>query len=79
MSDQTTIALNLLREKRNNLIKQSDIYILPDYPHQSDLIREKWYTYRKQLRDLPSFVIPSLNNDGTLDETSFSWPIPPNQ
>lgn len=41
MTDQTSIVLNLLCKKINNLIKQSNIYVLPKFHHQNYYIREK--------------------------------------
>ena len=39
------------RRKRNNLLKQSDIYMLPDFPI-TELKRQEWVTYRQALRDI---------------------------
>lgn len=72
-----TTAMDLLRAKRNQLLKDSDVYVLPDYPHNSDFVKQEWYKYRTSLRELPSTSNPSLLSDGTLDDSSVCWPLPP--
>jgi hypothetical protein len=37
-----------MREKRNQLLQETDFRALPDYPN-----RDKWITYRQTLRQLP--------------------------
>ena len=39
-----------MRQKRNQLLKDSDFRVLPDYPHTN---KEAWVLYREQLRALP--------------------------
>ena len=39
-----------LRDMRNAMLEASDVKVAPDMP---DEIRNKWLTYRQQLRDLP--------------------------
>ena len=48
------MATKALRRKRDRLIKDSDPYSLPDFPHASEEVRQSWLTYRQALRDLPS-------------------------
>ena len=43
----------LIRNKRNELLKESDWTQLNDCP-LSDLKKQEWATYRQELRDLPS-------------------------
>lgn len=43
--------LNLFRVERNALLKDSDLYVLPDYPHKTEEIKEKWIIYREALRN----------------------------
>lgn len=62
------LALEYLRKKRNWLIKQTDIYSLPDFPFDSQLEKQSWLDYRKALRELPS---------KTTDPTNPVWPTPP--
>jgi hypothetical protein len=62
------LALENLRRKRNFLIKGSDVYSLPDYPHSTPEKKQEWLDYRQALRDLPST---------TEDPTNVVWPIAP--
>jgi hypothetical protein len=62
------LALENLRRKRNFLIKGSDVYSLPDYPHPTPEVRQAWFDYRQALRDLPST---------TEDPANPVWPVPP--
>jgi len=42
---------DLMREERNQLLKESDYTVLPDFP---SLNKQSWLDYRQQLRDFPS-------------------------
>ena len=53
-----------MRQERNQLLKDSDFRVLPDYPHTR---KESWVLYRQQLRDFPETWV---------DETT-SFPSPP--
>ena len=66
----------LLRKKRDQLLVESDIKVLPDSP-MTDSKRNEWKTYRQALRDLPATSTPKLNNQEQLDESSFIWPTKP--
>lgn len=70
------IAIELLREQRNIILKRSDIYVLPDFPHSSDNVRQNWITYRNNLRELTNTQTPNLGINGEL--TNVTWPIDPN-
>lgn len=70
-------AMRLLREKRNSLLQESDVYVLPDFPHPDEATKQAWLTYRQQLRDFPENSSPQLTLSLELDETSVTWPIPP--
>lgn len=41
-----------VREIRNQLLAESDCYVLPDRP-ESEAVIDAWKTYRQALRDLP--------------------------
>jgi len=43
--------LNLFRIERDALLKESDLYVIPDYPHKTPEIKEAWIAYRQALRD----------------------------
>ena len=73
-----TLAHNLviLRGKRDKLLKPSDIYALPDYPHTSDAVKQSWLTYRQALRNIPiTYPFPTTDDDDNLIGVSF--PTPP--
>lgn len=48
---QVTIVATQMKQIRNDLLAESDKYMLPDYPID-DETREKWRVYRQELRDL---------------------------
>ena len=50
---RTDNVLEILRNKRNELLKESDWTQLNDCP-LSDSKKQEWATYRQELRDLPS-------------------------
>ena len=64
-----------LRNERNILLKNSDIYSLPDFPHSSDTKRQEWITYRQALRDITTTQTPQIDEYGNL--TNITWPTPP--
>ena len=47
------LLLDEMRQKRNQLLKESDYTALSDYPQ-----RDKWLLYRQALRDYPSIWLP---------------------
>jgi len=53
-----------MRQERNQLLKDSDFRMLPDYPNTN---KEAWITYRQDLRNLPETWV----NETTL------FPSPP--
>ena len=57
---RTDNILEILRNKRNELLKQSDWTQMNDCP-LSDSKKQEWATYRQLLRDLPS-TNQSVNN-----------------
>ena len=60
--------LRLLREKRNQLLAQSD------WMANSDVtMTEEWRVYRQALRDLPATADPQLDENGNL--TNVTWPV----
>ena len=69
--------ISILRAERNELLKMSDIYVLPDYPHASEDIRQAWLTYRNELRSLPNNN-PSPEIDSTNTIINITFPIAPN-
>ncbi len=58
----TEMEIDVIREKRNKLLQESDYRALPDYPQ-----RDKWILYRQELRDFPSVWVKNME-----------FPSPPN-
>ena len=44
---------DIMRQQRNQLLRDSDHCALPDFPQ-----RDKWILYRQALRDYPSIWLP---------------------
>jgi hypothetical protein len=69
-------AFAMLRQIRDAYLSDMDSevmkYIALGQPVPNDIA-----TYLQELRDIPQTVTPSLLEDGTLDETTFIWPVPP--
>jgi hypothetical protein len=70
-------AKRLLRIKRNEMLRESDVKSLPDYPHKNEEDRISWLIYRQQLRDVTKTTMPSLTPMYELDEASIEWPTLP--
>ena len=65
--------MDLLKEKRNALLKETDApWGLADYQHPD---KQAWLDYRQALRDLPETADPQLNENGQL--TNIVWPEEP--
>ena len=64
-----------LREERNLLLDNTDKYVVIDYPHPSEEVKQAWLTYRQELRDLPATATPQLDENENL--TNVTWPTPP--
>ena len=66
----------LVREKRDRLLAESDWTQTRDNVRLND---STWVTYRQELRDITKSASfnPKLNADGTLDESSVTWPLKP--
>ena len=62
--------------KRNRLLAESDWTQTRDNVRLND---STWVTYRQELRDITKSASfnPKLNADGTLDESSVTWPLKP--
>lgn len=49
------------RVERDVLLKESDLYVLPDFPHKTEEIKEKWIIYREALRNsTKDLILPTL-------------------
>tara|TARA_B100000900_G_C20556236_1_gene706950 strand:+ start:1277 stop:1657 length:381 start_codon:yes stop_codon:yes gene_type:complete len=71
----STYGLTLIRNKREDLLINSDKYALPDWPHESDEKRQEWLNYRKSLRDMTTTQSPQVDSNGQL--LNVTWPTPP--
>ena len=69
-------AMKELRFERTIRLADSDWSRLDDVG-LSESKKTEWATYRQALRDLPSSANPSLNQDGTLNNSSVTWPAKP--
>ena len=77
-TDHDILKWDLIRIQRNKLLKRTDIFVLPDFPHENDTIRNDWLTYRQNLRDFPGSIDIStilFDEEGVL--TGITWPTPP--
>ena len=50
------LLIDEMREKRNQLLKESDFRVLPDYNKDKEL----WIEYRQKLRDLPTIWVKGM-------------------
>lgn len=69
-------ALDQLRIVRNAYLSDFDEYVLKATA-TGMAIPTDLQEYMQALRDLPETATPSLDEEGRLDETSFTWPVPP--
>jgi len=76
--DHEPLKLDLIRRDRNKLLKLSDVYVLSDYPHLNDTVRQDWITYRQSLRNIPNNLdISTILFDENEELTGIVWPTPP--
>ena len=61
--------MDILRHKRNEMLRKTDHLAFPDYPHLSDQVRADWMDYRQALRDLPQTAAG--------DPANAAWPSQP--
>ena len=66
-----------LRQMRNKKLRNTDQYALPDFPHDSDEIRQAWLNYRQELRDLPANSPDAQIDLETGELTGVVWPTEP--
>ena len=64
--------MRIMREQRDQLLKESDVYMFDDYPTSK---LAEWKTYRQELRDMPENETPLLQPDGSL--SNVTWPTKP--
>ena len=73
---KAAVPARLVREKRDRLLSESDWTQTRDNVRLND---STWVTYRQELRDITKSASfnPKKNADGTLDESSVTWPLKP--
>ena len=71
----TILGWEILRIDRNKLLKETDKYMVLDYPNLSESKKNEWITYRQLLRDLPLNANPSVNEESEL--INITWPPQP--
>ena len=72
---ENEMSFEFLRRERDWLLNKTDKYIIPDFGHPSEEVKQAWLTYRQALRDLPANSTPQLDSNGNL--TNVTWPTPP--
>jgi hypothetical protein len=74
------VSLDLIRNKRDELLKNCDFYLMPDYPIL-ETEKEQWRTYRQALRDITTNInrdnLVIIEENGELEIGGFTWPTPP--
>ena len=65
-------ALTRLRVDRDSKLAETDYLALSD-----NTLADNMKTYRQELRDLPASATPTLNTDGSLNQSSVTWPTEP--
>lgn len=68
--------MRLLRVERTRRLAETDWVAIRAFA-KNETIPEDWAVYMQALRDLPSVSNPMLNDDGSLDMASVTWPTPP--
>ena len=71
---ETKFPMDELRMVRNIKLTETDWTQNSDVPSTT---RDKWLSYRQELRDFPETASPTLNEEGFLNESSVVWPNPP--
>jgi|APGre2960657373_1045057.scaffolds.fasta_scaffold15683_2 hypothetical protein len=65
-----------LRSERNRLLSECD-WIVIKAVSSGQQIPNEWIQYMQELRDLPSHVVPQLDELGNLLLSSVQWPKKP--
>lgn len=71
-----TYAMTVLRVDRNQKLKDTDHYMIADWPITEDK-RNEWKAYRQALRDLPNTANPEIDENGNL--INVTWPQRPKE
>jgi len=69
--------IDMFRLERDNLLTNSDRYMVIDYPITEDK-KQEWKVYRQLLRDLPENTdLDGLQMNSNFQLINFTWPTPP--
>ena len=60
---------------RDQKLKESDVYVLSDFPHANETSRQAWIDYRSALRDLPDTIVEPICNEQ--NQLEVTWPVKP--
>ena len=71
-SIKNSIRDNLVREKIDVLLKESDKYLIKDFPFRTKAKKDEWESYRQDLRDLTDNLSNFNVNLNTFEITNFS-------
>ena len=70
--------LEIIREKRDILLLESDKYMLSDFPITNEK-KEEWKIYRQRLRDITvDNTFDGYKIDNNFEVKDFIWPDIPN-
>jgi hypothetical protein len=61
-------------KQRDQKLRDSDCYALPDFPHATEEIKQAWVDYRQALRDFTITATPTVNQQNTIE---VEWPAKP--
>ena len=69
-------AMELLRLRRDSYLRDFNYFVFAQAATGIQMPQDI-ADYMQELRDLPSISNPQLNEDGSLNESSVNWPVPP--
>lgn len=61
--------------QRNQKLKESDVYVLSDFPHENQAAKQAWLDYRTALRNLPDTIVEVVCDEN--NEVQVPWPTKP--
>lgn len=62
---------------RNKMLKESDKFVLPDWPHKSEEERQAWLDYRQKLRNITDQDLSNVVITAYQVVSGVDWPTPP--
>lgn len=61
--------------QRDQKLKESDVYVLTDFPHANDASKQSWIDYRAALRTLPDNIVEPVCDEN--NQVKITWPAKP--